>query len=157
MQGGVAGVFNLLNPRSLNSAVYSFMGLNFLLAGFSYAAAPEQTLAAIFGTAGLNRGVDTLVWKLIGVSMLTLLPAAVHTVKEAIESGRLALPKPRNLNWLLATAGLGNIAALYPIYASGGLAPDDQPSPIFLALIANWGAVVGASVMEIAISWRAER
>jgi hypothetical protein len=123
--------------------MYTFFTLNFALAGAAYLLLPTASLNAVFGYSKGSEAV--ILWRLIGGALVTLLPTAAFTVKEAIDNGALANPKPRLLNAALASAGIGHIAALWPIYSTGAGISGSEPGPLLLPLIGIWASVTAVS------------
>ncbi|KAK9806304.1 hypothetical protein WJX72_009426 [[Myrmecia] bisecta] len=142
-EGAAGGLSNLFKISGLNSGLHTVLTLNFILAGVAYLVAPDASLNAVFG---YSKGTEaTILWRLIGGALVTLLPTAAFTVKEAVDNGALANPKPRTLNFALAAAGIGHIAALWPIYTIGAGISESQPGPLLLPLLGIWATVTAVS------------
>jgi hypothetical protein len=134
------------NPNNINSVLYALLTVNFFAAGVGYLYAPTATLEAVFSRA---QGPECIfLWRAIGAALVSVVPTASYSLKEASDDGSLGDAPFKLLNVGLSGAALAHVLVLAPLLGS------DTAGPFLPALLGVWGTALAVSGINLLKSGR---
>lgn len=138
-------LFDFRRGFKLSTALYAALTPVFFGAGVAYMVAPGWTLSNIMGYVLKGRD-STFIWRNVGGTLLSVLPAITYSLKEKADSDELAEPAPRVLNIGLLLASSGHLAVLGPMLSDG---TGGKYLPVAVGV---WAAAAAASLVGLSSS-----
>lgn len=141
--GAIGRLFDFRNGFKVSSGLYAVLTPIFFVAGAAYSLNPQATLGNLMGYV-MKKPDSVFLWRNIGGTLLTLLPAMTFSLKEKADQGRLQDKTPRILNTGLFLTSLGHLLILGPIGNRG------DGGKYFPAMVGTWAAALLASMVGLA-------
>jgi len=138
-------LFDFRRGFKLSTALYAVLTPVFFGAGVAYVVAPGWTLGNVMGYVLKGRD-STFLWRNVGATLLSVLPAITYTLKEKADSDELAQPTPRLLNLGLLLAAAGHLAVLGPIQNDGA------GGRYLPAAVGTWAVAAAAALLGLSSS-----